>query len=492
MQTKTFLITTSMAIASALYGSIAFAANPNAQAQAVFDFWTPEQMAAAQPRDLVLDPQGKAYMRIKGNTLMPYGHSQQPELQQMQSKAVPKARPGGGDNTDTSPPAISSMQPADGATIGSNATFSAVVTDPSGVRSVDFQVNYGGQNYTFAGTHVGNDVWEVNLQGFNTGSGSWYVEATDGAKRGGNTGTSGTYTFTVGSTPPPPTGDIVTNARWSFGGDIQTSAGRLYYQMASKRGKQLSWAGYVCSGTVTNDAATGRSIIITAAHCVYNDESKTFARNVLFIPNQDQTTGTGTDGDCSNDPVGCWTASFGVVEQNWTTRTFPDNIPWDYAYYVVDDNGAHSGAGAGGALDTAVGGFDVSFTAPAHDDGQPGPASIDWTHNLGYSYSDDPFFMYSAQDMTELDAANWWQSDSDLSGGSSGGPWIQPMNESTGSGPIISVNSWGYTTSPGMAGPKLSGTTAECVFDAARTASMSAGNNADGAQGVIVDPATCN
>ena len=63
--------------------------------------------------------------------------------------------------------------------------------------------------------------------------------------------------------------------------------------------------------------------------------------------------------------------------------------------------------------------------------------------------------------------ASWWLPNCDLSGGSSGGPWIQPLNVSDGGGPVISVNSWGYTTSPGMAGPKLSGTSAECVFNAA-------------------------
>ncbi|MEK9719850.1 MAG: hypothetical protein VW257_02110 [Quisquiliibacterium sp.] len=42
-----------------------------------------------------------------------------------------------------------------------------------------------------------------------------------------------------------------------------------------------------------------------------------------------------------------------------------------------------------------------------------------------------------------------------------------------GNGPIISVNSWGYTTSPGMAGPKLSGTSASCLFDRAKDGALS-------------------
>lgn len=250
------------------------------------------------------------------------------------------------------------------------------------------------------------------------------------------------------------------------------------------------WSSYVCSGTAVTDGTTGRSVIITAAHCVYDDADGAFARNVLFIPNQDQST-SGTDTNCSNDPIGCWAPAFGVVEQNWTTSVFPDNIPWDYAYYVVDDNGSHSGNGTGGALDGAVPALSIDFLAPYVNDGNPGEGSLDWTHALGYSYADDPFFIYSAEDMTTEGADNWWLPSSQLSGGSSGGPWVQPMDETTGTGPIISINSWGYTTSDGMAGPILSGTTAQCLFDAAKTASLSLAGNADGAQGFVVDPATC-
>ena len=52
-------------------------------------------------------------------------------------------------------------------------------------------------------------------------------------------------------------------------------------------------------------------------------------------------------------------------------------------------------------------------------------------------------------------------------GGSSGGPWMQPFDE--GNGTIMSVNSWGYTTSPGMGGPPL-GAEAQCAFGVAQGA----------------------
>ena len=47
-----------------------------------------------------------------------------------------------------------------------------------------------------------------------------------------------------------------------------------------------------------------------------------------------------------------------------------------------------------------------------------------YTHALGYSYSDDPQFMYCAEPPASLDAANWWLGSCGLSGGASGGPWM--------------------------------------------------------------------
>ena len=479
---------------SLLAATAANAQSPNAspRAQKVFDHWTAERIEAAEPRDMLIDHRGKAYIRGKKGKLKPHGHSDAPELTSNTRRIQGNIRIDDRQTQDNQAPTVTARSPGDNAVIGSSQTFSANVTDVDGVREVTFEITFGGQVYTFAGTNTSGNTWSTTVEGFTSGQGSWRVIARDRVKRkGGNVGATPSWGFTVdaGTPPPPPPGGggIVQNARWANGGAIQTAAGRLLYEMPNGNG----WSGYVCSGTAATDGTNGRSIIITAAHCVYDDADGAFARNVIFIPNQDGTSGSGTDRDCSNDPVGCWATAFGVVERNWTTSVFPDNIPWDYAYYVVDDAGSHSGSGTGGALDAAVGSFEVSFAAPSVDDGQPGEFSQDWTHALGYSYSDDPFFMYSAEDMTTEGSDNWWIPSSQLSGGSSGGPWIQPMDESGGTGPLMSVNSWGYTTADGMAGPILNGTTAECLFEASKSASLSLANNADGQQGLVVDPATC-
>jgi hypothetical protein len=268
--------------------------------------------------------------------------------------------------------------------------------------------------------------------------------------------------------------------------------GRIYFEMPSHR-KWKFWQGYVCSGTVVTDTAgTGRSIILTAAHCVYDDANKAFSRNVLFIPNQAKTTGSGTDLNCNNDPLGCWVPSFGVVDTDWTTRVFPNNIEWDYAYYVVNDSGAHIGTGAGDVLDLSAGSLSIQFNSvPAFNDGTPGSTTLDFTHALGYSYDQDPKLMYCAEDMTIEGAVNWWLPSCELSGGSSGGAWVQPMDESKGIGPVVSLNSWGYIGSPGMAGPMLdndegSNSTASCLFDTAEDTGWGNVSSADGNAGVAV------
>ena len=109
----------------------------------------------------------------------------------------------------------------------------------------------------------------------------------------------------------------------------------------------------------------------------------------------------------------------------------------------------------------------MRFVAPATGAGA-------FTHGLGYSYSEDPSFMYCAEDLGTQGSDNWWLSQCGLTGGASGGPWVQPM--SGGSGPVVSVNSWKYTGQSGMAGPKLSGTSASCLFAAAQNGSLAVTN----------------
>ena len=457
----------------------------------VIEYWTSQRRANAIPRDFVIDSRGLGYLRRPDGSLQPYGH--QIVAENAADSPKPNAKPSGaaGGGTDNVPPSISAMDPGSSDEIGGAHTFSATVTDNVGVKSVSFTIQYpnGSTTQTFSANAGAGDSWSVTLSGFTDGAWSWWVVAKDTAKKGGNTETSAAVDFTVdtgGGGEAVGGDDTVSNAEWKNSGAVQTAAGRLYFEMPNNAKRKGPWSGFVCSGTAVTDNANERSIILTAAHCVYDDANKAFARNAMFIPDQ-ATGGSATDLNCNNDPMGCWVPSFGVVDIDWKASTFPANIPWDYAFYVVDDTGAHSGKGTEDSLAVAAGTLTINFAnnMPYFDDETPGVNSDDFTYALGYSYDVDPNFMYCAEDMTKEGADNWWLPNCGLSGGSSGGPWVQPMV--SGNGPIISVNSWGYSGSPGMAGPKLFGTSAECVFNTAESTSWSSVSSTDGDAGVAVD-----
>jgi hypothetical protein len=469
----------------------------NAANARVVEYWTSERRANAIPRDFVIDSRGLGYLRRPDGSLRPHGH--QIVAENAANEPRPNAKPGaGGGGSDHEPPLISAMDPGPNSQIGADYTFSATITDESGVKTVYFTLIYpnGFTTQTFTVPAGAGDTWSLSLYGFTDGNWRWYVVAKDNTKRGGNSVGSDIVDFTVdtggGGEPPVGNDDTVSNADWTGEGAVQTAAGRLYFEMPDNARRKGRWGGYVCSGTAVTDSAVGdsavgRSIILTAAHCVYDDLYKAFARNVLFIPDQAGTSGSGTDLECDNDPMGCWAPSFGVVDMDWTTSVFPANIAWDYAYYVVNDTGAHSGAAASDdSLETAAGALSIDFTTPDFNDGTAGANTDDFTYALGYSYNVDPNFMYCAEDMTDEGAVNWWLPSCGLSGGSSGGPWVQPMDTDTGDGPVISVNSWGFIGSPGMAGPRLDISSAQCVFDMAKVEAFPVSPK-DGDAGVKVD-----
>ena len=68
----------------------------------------------------------------------------------------------------------------------------------------------------------------------------------------------------------------------------------------------------------------------------------------------------------------------------------------------------------------------------------------------------------------------------------SGGPWLKDT-DTDGRGTVISINSWGYATVPGMAGPNFStasGSKAECLFEVAKNTPF---EDMVGKRGIVVD-----
>jgi hypothetical protein len=72
---------------------------------------------------------------------------------------------------------------------------------------------------------------------------------------------------------------------WTFDGAVQKAVGRIFY-CVELEDKTLNC--FRCSGTSVTDNTSGRSIILTAAHCVYDDVIKKFTKFGIFVPNQDE------------------------------------------------------------------------------------------------------------------------------------------------------------------------------------------------------------
>lgn len=247
----------------------------------------------------------------------------------------------------------------------------------------------------------------------------------------------------------------VANAPWALGNDVQEAVGRLYFEMTIDG----IVGGYVCSGTAVTDSVRGFSSILTAAHCVYDDYSGAFAKNVMFIPNQ-AASGTPTDLNCRNDIYGCWIPTQAAVDPLWSTVLWPDNLAYDYGFYLVPNAGRHIQGlrPTSDSLESAVDPLKIGWSASEHKSQQ--------TFALGYSWVDDPSLMYCAESIGSIvgitDYTNLWLSNCELSGGSSGGPWMAPEEGTVleGDERVFSVNSWGLEDEfgmplPGMAGPVL-------------------------------------
>ena len=92
-------------------------------------------------------------------------------------------------------------------------------------------------------------------------------------------------------------------------------------------------------------------------------------------------------------------------------------------WYVVPNPLAHTGAATTPqALESAVTALRIGFDSGTEND---------VTHALGYSYSDDPNFMYCAEPMgVETQGVNWWLPSCDPSGGATPPGPVWPVRSS--------------------------------------------------------------
>ena len=220
----------------------------------------------------------------------------------------------------------------------------------------------------------------------------------------------------------------VTGATWTAGGSVAVTTGKVFFTLGSSR--------YTCSASAVEGAAG--NLVFTAGHCVHAGNGGAFVTNWIFYP--------GWNGS-PHPTLGSWTATDLFTTSGWATgsTSFDDD-----AGVAVVTGGASSPSLA--TVLTAAGG-NVPGIAFGTTSGT--------THSFGYpaskKYKGNTLTYCAGPVRERYDGNNTLALACDMTGGSSGGPWIQPFTNGTGStDAIVSLNSYGYASlNTTMFGPIL-------------------------------------
>ena len=195
---------------------------------------------------------------------------------------------------------------------------------------------------------------------------------------------------------------------WNGGGQVVASTGKVFFT--------LGGSDYVCSGNVVT--STSRDLVTTAGHCV-NEGPGAFATNFAFVPAYRNGAA----------PYGTF-----VARQLTTTSQWGNSGDFNYDVGMAALNTA-----GGQHVADAVGTQGIAFNQPR---GQ-------FLYAFGYPAAapyNGQVLDYCSDDATNdtLGGSNDERLDCNMTGGSSGGPWLAGFNESSGTGTQVSVNSFGY------------------------------------------------
>jgi len=252
--------------------------------------------------------------------------------------------------------------------------------------------------------------------------------------------------------PPPPPPPAFTTEEWTGAGLVQSATGKILFQMGSSY--------YVCSGSVVVDTRTSESLVLTAAHCVFDEsgrdrrntpEDDRFATNWMFIPDYDAApvTLTTSGSFCAQTTYGCWTASALVVHAGYATagRFNTQATLHDFAFAVMGPGG--NGGSVSASLEAAAGTQPYSFVEV--------PSSTAYAFGYPAASPFDGKKLWYCADALGRDSNNsslTYRIGCDMTGGSSGGPWFGPVTSPfSGTGTLMSVNSYGYSGEDAMYGP---------------------------------------
>ena len=251
--------------------------------------------------------------------------------------------------------------------------------------------------------------------------------------------------------PGGSTGDGSLGSVWSPG---QKTVGKVFFT--------LGGADYVCSGNAVDwggdvnpsgDSVNTANVVSTAGHCV-SDGGNVLATNFMFIPAYDATKSR------TAQPLGSYVATELATTAEWTAQG-ADKWDYDIAFARVDTGDVDvnkDGTKTDETLERNAGSTDIAFQ-PAN----PGSAGLDYTidvHSFGYPAARpyDGTKLVSCWGTTTSDyvgGSGDYRLACNMTGGSSGGPWILDSGEGVGN-TQVSVNSFGYRgEKDAMYGPLL-------------------------------------
>jgi V8-like Glu-specific endopeptidase len=240
---------------------------------------------------------------------------------------------------------------------------------------------------------------------------------------------------------------------------IRVRSGRVLFHQGN--------GDWICSGSVVTDGttSTGYSTILTAGHCVY-DGADGWATRWIFMPDFDEGP---VYNDCANTEFGCWTATRLAANATFFSEGgfgTERSVEVDYGFARVGLGGPNANSttdldSLGGAypLKTSATGLTVqqwAFGYPAAGR-YHGKDLVYCTNGGGTSLINDP------------NGADTWGMACNMTGGSSGGPWITGGTDpSVATGwSASSVNSYGYSGLTYMFGPKFNSATTTVLGDVA-------------------------
>jgi len=243
--------------------------------------------------------------------------------------------------------------------------------------------------------------------------------------------------------------------KWTKGGRVAKTSGRVFFTIP--KGEPGAGA-YSCSGSVA--PANNKAIVITAGHCV-NDANEHWATNSSGKVTGDKRPGKyvtnwlfvpGYNGNASNPaPYGEFHATALRANPHWINSA---DFNYDVGMATVggEVGGPHKGALVANAQGTQGLGFNLPRHQYVENFGFPAGAPYNGKvldNSTGNALNADANGSAKGNSAATDDpnGSNDQVVRSNLTGGASGGPWFYNLNESTGVGTQISVNSFSY---PGL------------------------------------------